>query len=114
MLKDTPQSEALLKYLASPDAGTIWAHLGGFTSPNKKVSLSVYPDDISRAAAKGVIDAGSNVAYDMSDQAPAAFGGTAGSGRVGRPAELGAQPERHQRHRGQARSGRRRGIRALS
>jgi alpha-glucoside transport system substrate-binding protein len=80
MLKDTPQSEALLKYLASPDAGTIWAHLGGFTSPNKQVSLSVYPDDISRAAAKGVIDAGSNVAYDMSDQAPAAFGGTAGSG----------------------------------
>ncbi len=80
MLKDTPQAEALLKYLASPDAGTIWAHLGGFTSPNKQVSLSVYPDDISRAAAKGVIDAGNNVAYDMSDQAPAAFGGTAGSG----------------------------------
>lgn len=80
MLKDTPQSEALLKYLASPDAGTIWAHLGGFTSPNKQVSLSVYPDDISRAAAKGVIDVGDNVAYDMSDQAPAAFGGTAGSG----------------------------------
>lgn len=80
MLKDTPQSEALLKYLASPDAGTIWAHLGGFTSPNKQVSLSVYPDDISRAAAKGVIDAGNNVTYDMSDQAPAAFGGTAGSG----------------------------------
>jgi hypothetical protein len=80
MLKDTPQSEALLKYLASPDAGTIWAHLGGFTSPNKQVNLSVYPDDISRAAAKAVVEAGSNVAYDMSDQAPAAFGGTAGSG----------------------------------
>jgi alpha-glucoside transport system substrate-binding protein len=80
MLKDTPQSEALLKYLASPDAGTIWAHLGGFTSPNKQVSLSVYPDEIARAAAKGVIDAGDNVVYDMSDQAPAAFGGTAGSG----------------------------------
>ncbi len=80
MLKDTPQAEALLKYLASPDAGTIWARLGGFTSPNKLVNLSAYPDDISRAAAKGVIDAGDNVAYDMSDQAPAAFGGTAGSG----------------------------------
>ncbi|MDQ6847504.1 MAG: extracellular solute-binding protein [Candidatus Dormibacteraeota bacterium] len=80
MLKDTPQAEALIKYLASPAAGTIWAHLGGFTSPNKQVNLSVYPDDISRAAAKGVIDAGDNVAYDMSDQAPAAFGGTAGSG----------------------------------
>jgi len=80
MLKDTPQSEALLKYLASPAAGSIWAHLGGFTSPNKQVSLSVYPDDISRAAAKAVVDAGNNAVFDMSDQAPAAFGGTPGSG----------------------------------
>lgn len=80
MLKDTPQSEALLKYLASPDAGSIWAHLGGFTSPNKQVNLSVYPDDISRNAAKALIDAGDHVAFDMSDQAPAAFGGTAGAG----------------------------------
>ena len=80
MLKDTPQAEALIKYLASPDAGSIWAHLGGFTSPNKSVDTSVYPDDISRKAAKALVDAGDNVAFDMSDQAPAAFGGTAGSG----------------------------------
>ncbi|MBJ7609169.1 MAG: extracellular solute-binding protein [Candidatus Dormibacteraeota bacterium] len=80
MLKDTPQSEALMKYLASPDAGSIWAHLGGFTSPNKQVNQSVYPDDISRAAAKALVDAGNNAVFDMSDQAPAAFGGTAGSG----------------------------------
>jgi alpha-glucoside transport system substrate-binding protein len=80
MLKDTPQAQALMKYLASPAAGTIWAHLGGFTSPNKQVPLSVYPDDISRAAAKAVIDAGDNAMFDMSDLAPAAFGGTAGSG----------------------------------
>lgn len=80
MLKDTPQAEALIKYLASPDAGSIWAHLGGFTSPNRQVNLSVYPDEISRNAAKAVVDAGNNVAFDMSDQAPAAFGGTAGSG----------------------------------
>jgi len=83
MLKDTPQSEALMKYLASPDAGAIWAHLGGFTAPNKKVDLAVYPDAIARKAAKGLIDAGNNVAFDMSDQAPAAFGGTAGSGEWG-------------------------------
>jgi ABC-type glycerol-3-phosphate transport system substrate-binding protein len=80
MFKDTPQAEALIKYLASPDAGTIWAHLGGFTSPNKQVSVSVYPDDISRKAAQALVSAGDNVAFDMSDQAPAAFGGTAGSG----------------------------------
>jgi len=80
MLRDTPQSEALIKYLASPDAGSIWAHLGGFTSPNKNVSLSVYPDDISKKAAQALVNAGDNVVFDMSDKAPAAFGGTAGSG----------------------------------
>ncbi|GAC1337725.1 MAG: ABC transporter substrate-binding protein [Candidatus Dormibacteria bacterium] len=80
MLKDTPQAQALMKYLASPDAGTIWAKLGGFISPNKKVDTSVYPDAASQKAAKALIDAGDNVAFDMSDTAPAAFGGTAGSG----------------------------------
>jgi ABC-type glycerol-3-phosphate transport system substrate-binding protein len=80
MLKDTPQSEALIKYLASPEGGAIWAHLGGFTSPNNKVSTTVYPDAISSKAAKALLSAGNNVAFDMSDQAPAAFGGTAGSG----------------------------------
>jgi alpha-glucoside transport system substrate-binding protein len=80
MLKDTPQSEALIKYLTTPDAGTIWAKLGGFTSPNKNVVPGSYPNDIAKRAAADLISAGSNVAFDMSDQAPAAFGGTAGSG----------------------------------
>ena len=80
MLKDTPQSEALIKYLATPDAGSAWAKLGGFISPNKRVDLSVYPNVVARKAAKALIDAGDNVVFDMSDQAPAAFGGTAGAG----------------------------------
>jgi len=80
MLKDTPQARALMQYLAGPDAGATWAKLGGFISPNKKVDSSNYPDDISKALAKAVVDAGDNVAFDMSDQAPASFGGTAGSG----------------------------------
>src|SRR2546421_1044945 len=83
MLKDTPQSEALIKYLATPDAETIWAKLGGFTAGNKKVSPSVYPDPIAGKAAKDLLDAGNNVAFDLSDQAPAAFGGTPGSGEWG-------------------------------
>ena len=83
MLHDTPQARALIKYLASPDAGTIWAKLGGFTSTNKKVDTSVYPNAIAKKAAQDLINAGDNVAFDMSDQAPAAFGGTAGSGEWG-------------------------------
>jgi alpha-glucoside transport system substrate-binding protein len=80
MLRDTPQAEALIKYLASPDAGAVWAHLGGFTSPNKRVSTSVYPDAVTRKSAEQLITAGDNVVFDMSDRAPAAFGGTAGQG----------------------------------
>jgi alpha-glucoside transport system substrate-binding protein len=80
MLRDTPQAEALMRYLASPAAGTIWAKLGGFTSPNKAVAVSSYPNSIARRAAQDLLDAGDNVVFDMSDQAPAAFGGTAGSG----------------------------------
>ena len=32
--------------------GEIWAHLGGFASPNKMVSLSSYPDPVTRADAE--------------------------------------------------------------
>jgi alpha-glucoside transport system substrate-binding protein len=83
MLKDTPQARALIKYLASPDAGTTWAKLGGFTSPNKNVSTDSYPDAIAKKGAQALIDAGNNFSFDMSDLAPAAFGGTEGSGEWG-------------------------------
>ena len=37
MFKDSPASQALVEYLASPEAGEIWAKRGGFSSPNKNV-----------------------------------------------------------------------------
>jgi len=51
LLKPTTQAKALIKYLGSAEAGDIWAHIGGFTSPNKMVSLSSYPDPVTRADA---------------------------------------------------------------
>jgi len=57
LTKSTPQSRAFIKYLASPEGGAIWAHLGGFTSPNKGVPLSAYPDPVTRADAKELVDA---------------------------------------------------------
>lgn len=51
LLKPTAAAKALIKYLGSPEAGEIWAHLGGFASPNKKVPLSSYPDSVTRADA---------------------------------------------------------------
>ena len=49
--KDTPAVQALVKYLATPEAATIWAEEGGFSSPNKNVDPSAYPDAITRATA---------------------------------------------------------------
>jgi alpha-glucoside transport system substrate-binding protein len=80
MMKDTPGAKALVAFLATPEAAKEWAQQGGFTSPNKSLDLSVYPDEIQRGIAKSVIDAGDNFRFDMSDLAPAAFGGTKGEG----------------------------------
>ena len=79
MFKDTPASEALIKYLASPQAGEIWAKRGGFSSPNKNVPATAYPDPITRATAVALAKA-STLRFDMSDLQPAAFGGTVGQG----------------------------------
>jgi len=57
LLKSSRQSEALIKYLASPSAADIWANLGGFASANKKVPLSSYPDPVAQADAKALTSA---------------------------------------------------------
>lgn len=79
LLTDKPAAKELLKFLASPEAGSVWARLGGFLSPNKKVDPSVYPDDVTRSIATALTNA-STFRFDMSDLAPAAFGGTPGQG----------------------------------
>jgi ABC-type glycerol-3-phosphate transport system substrate-binding protein len=76
---DNPAAVELVKYLASPEAAQIWAAKGGFSSANKKVDLSVYPDPIAKASTQALVNA-QVFRFDMSDQAPAAFGGTVGSG----------------------------------
>ncbi|MGO9964893.1 MAG: ABC transporter substrate-binding protein [Acidimicrobiales bacterium] len=51
LFKPTAAAKALIKYLGSPEAGEIWAHLGGFASPNKMVPLTSYPDPVTEADA---------------------------------------------------------------
>ena len=79
LLRESEGGKALLRFLTSPEAGRIWARLGGFTSPNRGVSLSAYPDEVSRRSAGALLDA-QVFRFDMSDQMPAAFGGTPGQG----------------------------------
>lgn len=83
VLKDGKNSKAgmqLVEYLATPEAAGVWAKAGGFLSPNKALDLAAYGDDVTRATAKSLIGAGDTVRFDMSDQAPASFGGTKGVG----------------------------------
>jgi ABC-type glycerol-3-phosphate transport system substrate-binding protein len=79
MFKDTPAGEAFVKFLASPDAGKVWVANGGVSSPNKNVPPSAYPDAITRATATKLAQA-QTFRFDMSDLAPASFGGTPGQG----------------------------------
>ncbi len=79
-LKDGQAAQALLTFLASSDAAGIWAKEGGFVSANKRLDLAVYPDDVQRSIAKALVAAGDDFRFDMSDQAPAAFGGKPGQG----------------------------------
>ena len=51
LFKPTAAAKAVVKYLGSPEAGAIWAHLGGFASPNKMVPLTSYPDPVTEADA---------------------------------------------------------------
>ncbi|MFJ9821104.1 ABC transporter substrate-binding protein [Streptomyces sp. NPDC101151] len=83
VLKDGKNTEAGMKfveYLATPEAAAVWARAGGFLSPNKSLDLGAYSDTVTRAVAQSLISSADSVRFDMSDQAPAAFGGTKGAG----------------------------------
>jgi ABC-type glycerol-3-phosphate transport system substrate-binding protein len=79
MLKDSPATRALISYLATPRAATIWARRGGFSSPNKNVPASAYSDVLTRGTATALANA-RVFRFDLSDLQPAAFGATSGQG----------------------------------
>ncbi len=56
-MKDNNAVRALVKYLATADAQTIWVKRGGFTSANKSVALSAYPNAVAAAAAQQLTSA---------------------------------------------------------
>lgn len=79
LFKDSPATEAFVKFLASPEAATVRVKQGGFTSPNKNVAPSAYPDPVQRKAAEALGNA-QTFRFDMSDNTPATFGATTGQG----------------------------------
>ncbi|MFQ5949034.1 MAG: carbohydrate ABC transporter substrate-binding protein, partial [Acidimicrobiia bacterium] len=83
VLRNSPGAMQLISYLATPGAAEIWAALGGFSSPNKAVDPSLYPDDITRASAVALANA-DVFRFDLSDLVPARLGSTAAAGIWGR------------------------------
>jgi alpha-glucoside transport system substrate-binding protein len=72
MFNDTPQAQALMKYLISPEAQAIWPKLGGAISGSKSVAAEVYPDDISKKSAAALSSA-KTFRFDGSDAMPVAM-----------------------------------------
>lgn len=70
-LKDNGAVRQLVKYLATADAQTIWVKRGGFTSVNKGVDLSAYPDPVAQASAK-MLTAATTFRFGAGDLMPPA------------------------------------------
>ncbi|AFZ46618.1 extracellular solute-binding protein family 1 [Cyanobacterium stanieri PCC 7202] len=73
MFNDTPEARQLMEYLASSVPHEVWASLGGFISPQREVSLDVYPDELTRQVAELLLSA-DVVRFDGSDMMPGAVG----------------------------------------
>jgi alpha-glucoside transport system substrate-binding protein len=67
MFNDTPQARALMAYLVTPEAQSIWVRRGGALSVN--VRVVDYPDDIQRKAAD-VLTGAERFRFDASDLMP--------------------------------------------
>jgi len=72
MFKKTDQSASLIQWLTTPDAQSIWVKRGGALSPNKKVALDTYPDEISKNAAQVLANA-TLVRFGADDLMPTAM-----------------------------------------
>ncbi len=71
--------QALIRFLATPQAAQDWARAGGFLSPNKNLNVDLYPDARTREAAQTLTQAGT-LHFGLSDLQPPASGATVGQG----------------------------------
>lgn len=72
MFNATDQAKALIQWLLTPDAQSIWVKRGGALSGNKNVAISDYPDDASKRAAQ-ILQSAKTFRFDGSDQMPNAM-----------------------------------------
>ncbi len=99
--RDTPAVRAFVEFLASTDGARAWAERGGFSSPNRTIDASVYPDELTRENRDRDRQRGHVPLRHVRPRA-GVVRRHAGPGRVEDPAGLPLQPERRERHRDQA------------
>ena len=77
VFRDRPELREFIRFLASAEANTIWASAekGAVVSPNKNVSLDIYPTCKGLEAAQ--LTQAASFVFDGSDLAPSAVGGDA-------------------------------------
>src|SRR5699024_10300515 len=63
---DEDATTAFMTFRASPQAASIMVSTGSFTSANKSMDASAYPDENSRDVGQAIVDAGNNFRFDMS------------------------------------------------
>ena len=78
----SPAVQAFLQYLGGAEAAKLLVSYpgSGFLSANKNLDASAYPDPTSSQLGQQIVSVGNNFRFDMSDQAPASFGGTPNKG----------------------------------
>jgi alpha-glucoside transport system substrate-binding protein len=69
MFNDTPQSRALVGYLASVEAQTLMAQTGNWLSANSEVPIDAYPSPFTAQAAE-IVQAADGIYYDASSLMP--------------------------------------------
>ena len=109
--KKSDAADAFLETYDARGGGDLGQAGGGFTSPNKNVPESAYPDPITQATATGLAKA-EVFRFDLSDLQPAAFGDT-GTGPLQALLGLREEPERHRLDHAADGSGREEGLREL-
>ncbi len=73
VFNNTPEAQALMRYLATAGAQEIWVVELGKLSVNRRVNPSAYPDDLTREAAQ-ILASAQTFRFDGSDLMPAAVG----------------------------------------
>jgi alpha-glucoside transport system substrate-binding protein len=79
LFTDSEGGQALMEFLATPEAAEAWAEEGGYLSPNQNLDRDAYPNRTDRRIATALVTS-DNVRFDLSDLQPSAFGATDGQG----------------------------------